>query len=298
MRQIMHQITAQEEGRTVRSIALKVMKISASSFSSLKFRNAVLKNGVPVHADARLRAGDELALLFAGEAEKDAFRPSSKAPILWEDADYYIVEKPAPLPTLSSARQVGETLESRLAKAARERDGFVFRPVNRLDKGTSGLIVAAKNAHAQQLLQRRLHTDLFIREYRAVCIGKMPQREGRIDLPIGKAGEGVKRRVCPEGKPAVTDYWVEKETEGMSLVRLRLHTGRTHQIRVHLSYLGCPVAGDYLYGAAHPLLPGRFALHACFVRFLHPITGESVEAVSPLPPLLEALLSGIEKGNP
>lgn len=296
MRKITYRVTEAEAGRTVRSLALRQMHISRGAFSSLKFQNGVLKNGLPVHADERLQPGDELALLFLGEEENAL--PAGKARIVWEDQDYFIVEKPAPLPTLSSVHQTGETLESWLQEAAGGKDAFVFRPVNRLDKGTSGLMAAAKNAHAQQLLQRALHSDLFIREYLAVCEGSLPQREGVIDKPIGKMGEGSRRCVCPDGKEAVTHYRVEKETEGRSLVRLRLETGRTHQIRVHLSFLGCPVTGDYLYGRSEPLLPGHFALHACRIRFLHPITGEWIEAASALPKEMEALLSGTGRVNP
>lgn len=283
MRKISHLVTEAEAGRTVRSIALKEMHLSRGAFSSLKFQNAVLCGDVPVHADTRLQAGQILTVVFPEDAGETREAVPGSIPIVWKDEDYIIVDKPAPLPTLSSRRQTGDTLESLLLAQMGCPADHVFRPVNRLDKGTSGLLVIAKNAHAQQLLQRQLHTDDFIREYQAVCMGVPPLPEGRIDLPIGKMGEGSKRCVCPDGKPAATRYRVETEENGVSLLRLRLETGRTHQIRVHTSHLGFPVAGDYLYGAACPALPGRFALHACFVSFLHPVTGERIIASSPIP---------------
>ena len=284
MRVLTHTVTAAEEGRTVKSIALRALRVSRSQFSSLKFSGGVTVDGQPARADFRLRAGQTLALTLR-DGESGGLTPAS-APvgIVWEDEDYWVLDKPAPLPTLHSARQSGPTLENALYAALGCPGDFVFRPVNRLDRGTSGLLAAAKNAHAQQLLQKQLHTDAFVREYLAVCRGRMPEREGLIDLPIGETPGSVRRRVCPEGRRAATEYRVEGEKEGLCLLRLRLQTGRTHQIRVHLAAVGCPILGDYLYGEADPRLPGRFALHSAYLRFLHPLTGETVEARSPLPP--------------
>ena len=162
--------------------------------------------------------------------------------------------------------------------------------MNRLDKGTSGLMLVAKDAHAQYLLQQMLHTDAFIREYLAVVDGCLPQEEGVITAPIAKAdGATVRREERPDGKEARTFYRVIQKGE-RSLVRLRLDTGRTHQIRVHMAHMGCPVTGDFLYGTETPLLPGRFALHSAMIRITHPVTGDSMEWHSPLPLTLQNLL--------
>ena len=180
------------------------------------------------------------------------------------------------------------TLENRLAYCF---PGMVFRPLNRLDRGTSGLMAAAKHAHAAQALQRQLHTDAFVREYLAVVEGRM-DGAGVIDAPIAKeAAATVRRAVDHEnGRPAVTHYRVEAAGDGCSLVRLRLETGRTHQIRVHLMYMGHPIVGDFLYGHEDERLPGRFALHSTYIRLIHPVTGEIVERISPLPEALRRLL--------
>ena len=289
MRVLTHTVTETEDGRTVKSLAIREMRLSRSLFGSLKFSGGVTVDGEQARADMRLRPGQVLAFaLRDGGAALTPYALPLRIP--YEDADFFIIDKPAPLPTLCSAHQAGPTLENALYAHLNCPADFVFRPVNRLDKGTSGLMAAAKNAHAQQLLQRRLHTGAFIREYLAVCRGKLPEGAGEIDLPIGR-GSGVKREICPDGQKALTRYRVEKEGEGLSLVRLWLETGRTHQIRVHLAALHCPLVGDYLYGEADDRLPGRFALHSAYLRFIHPLTGEEVALRSQLPPELAALMT-------
>ena len=281
-------VSGEEAGRTVKSVALRDMRLSRSLFSSLKFSGGLTLDGQPVRADARLQAGQVLRAAWQDGAALELTPYAVSFEIPYADDHYLIVDKPAPLPTLCSARQEGPTLENALYARLGCPAGFVFRPVNRLDKGTSGLLAVARDAHAQQLLQRQLHTDAFVREYLAVCRGHLPQGEGTVDLPIAK-GMGVRREVRPDGVRAVTHYRVEGETEACSLLRLRLETGRTHQIRVHLAALGCPIVGDYVYGEADPRLPGRFALHACGMRFLHPFTGKEIQMESPLPMELKAL---------
>ena len=289
MRELSHMVTAAESGRTVKSLALKALRLSQGQFSSLKFQGGIWVDGAPARATERLREGQVLSarLQDAGQKIAPAAIPIS---IPWQDGDYLIVEKPAPLPTLPSCHQAGPTLENALYAALECPGNFVFRPVNRLDKGTSGLMAVALNAHAQQLLQRQLHSPGFIREYLAVCEGHPPQESGVIDAPIGLAGEGVRREVRMDGKTAVTHYRLVVQTAERSVLRLRLETGRTHQIRVHLRHLGCPIVGDYLYGRECPALPGRFALHACFLAFDHPLTGQRVALESPLPEALAALM--------
>jgi 23S rRNA pseudouridine1911/1915/1917 synthase len=153
-------------------------------------------------------------------------------------------------------------------------------------------MVVAKEAHAQHLLQQLLHTDRFQRTYLAVAQGTLPEPEGCIDLPIAKEdAASIRRMVHPQGKEARTFYRVEGRENGRSLVRLRLDTGRTHQIRVHLSHLGCPICGDFLYGTELDALPGRFALHSTQLRLWHPLKNCWLEAESPLPDVLGSLLS-------
>lgn len=283
MPQVCYTVTAGDAGRTVKSLALREMGLSRGLFSSLKFRGGITLDGVPVHADKRPAPGQTLCARW--EEDGGAFLPPPAAAdfsIVYQDEWYFVLDKPAPLPTLSSPRQGGASLEGALYARLGCPENYLFRPVNRLDKGTSGLMAAARDGNAQQRLQKLLHTDDFVREYFAICRGRPPQNAGIIDLPIAR-GEGVKRMIRPDGQRAVTHYRIEEESNGLCLLRLRLETGRTHQIRLHLAALGCPVLGDYLYGEKDPRLPGRFALHACRLAFTHPFTGARVTLDSPLP---------------
>ena len=275
-------------GRSVKSVALGQLKVSYGQLKRMKFSDHILVDGIPRHTDYILRAGECLRLCFPVETGPRVGAGSEALHVVWEDPDILIIDKPAPLPSVAS-RQGGETLENRVFSYLDCPEGFIYRPVNRLDKGTSGLMMAAKNAHIQQRMQRMLHTDGFIREYLAVVDGRPGEEKGVIDLPIGH-GPGIKRVIDAAGRPAFTEYEVLKAGERRSLLCLKLHTGRTHQIRVHLAALGCPVAGDFLYGQEDERLPGRFALHSYRLCFCHPLSGEWVEARSPMPANLQEMV--------
>ena len=284
-------IRPEMEGRSIRAIALGEIGMSSGQFKRAKFQGSILLDGQRVTADVRVRAGQQLSLFVPEKALEKPKALDMPVEIVYEDESLWVINKPAPLPSAPSARQDTPTLENALFSHLGCPEGFVYRPVNRLDKGTSGLMIVAKDAHAQYLLQHMLHTPDFVREYLAVVDGCPPHMEGLIDLPIAKAdGATVRREVRPDGKEARTFYRVLQKGE-KSLVRLRLDTGRTHQIRVHMAHMGCPVTGDFLYGTELPeKLPGRFALHSAGIRLIHPVSGQEVALESPLPPALEALL--------
>ena len=280
MRVLSQTVCTSDAGRLVKYFARGGMGVSYHQFAALKQRDGLRVNGEPVHANYVLREGDVVEVWLT-DAVTDVEPDPTPVNVVWEDEDILIIDKPAPLACQCSVKQTGMTLENRLAH---RYPGMVFRPLNRLDKGTSGLMAAAKNAHAAQLLQRQLHTDDFIREYLAVVEGVMTG-EGTIDAPIAKAPAATVRRVVDfeSGVRAVTHYRVERTGDACSLVRLRLETGRTHQLRVHLSWLGHPIVGDFLYGHEDARLPGRFALHSTYLRLTHPITGATIEQTSPPP---------------
>lgn len=292
MEELRHTVQPQEEGWRLGRILRASMQVSASQLKSARWNGRIFLDGVPARADAQARAGQTLLLRLPDEAP--LYHPAPwdiPLTVPYEDESLLVVDKPAPMACQSSFRQPDNTLENALCAREGDPPGYVYRPVNRLDKGTSGLMVVARSAHVQQLLQRQLHTPQLVREYLAVTQGAPTQEEGVIDLPIAKAeGATVRRCVSPAGKPAVTRFRVLRRCGGRALVLLRLETGRTHQIRVHLAALGCPIAGDFLYGQELACLPGRFALHSHRLALRHPLTGECLTLCSPLPPALAALL--------
>lgn len=279
------------DGKLVRQAAMGGMGLSYGLFKRAKFHGSVELDGEAVRADERVRAGQTLSIFIPEKENTLPEKTDLPLVVVYEDEHLMMVDKPAPLPSASSPKKEQPTLENAVFNYLGCPGDFVYRPINRLDKGTSGLMMVAKTAYGQHLMQRLLHTDGFVREYLAVTEGIMKEKSGVIDLPIAKAeGATVKRQVSPEGKPARTHFRVLKEQGGRSIIRLRLETGRTHQIRVHLSAMGCPICGDFLYGTELEALPGRFALHSTLCRLLHPLTGEWVERESPLPETLSRIV--------
>lgn len=284
-------IPPQMDGMKVRHAALQGLHMSSSQYKRAKFQGSITLDDQPAMADAIVHAGQTLCVSVP---EKEAQKPEAvdiPLQIVYEDEYLWVIDKPAPLPSAVSTRSDSPTLQNALFSRLGQPDDFVYRPVNRLDKGTSGLMIVARDAHTQQLLQRMLHTPDFEREYLAVVEGCPAEDEGWIDLPIGKCeGATIRREVRADGKEARTHYRV-MHRGARSLIRLRLDTGRTHQIRVHMSHMGCPITGDFLYGTEETKsLPGRFALHSCFIGLKHPCTQEKITFQSSLPENLERLL--------
>lgn len=289
MRELRCAVPAALDGHRLEAVLTGVLGLSRHRISSLKFSGGILLDGRPAHTGVSVHAGQTVSVVL--EDARSALVPwPLPLRAAYRDDDLLIVDKPAPLPAIHSARRDEKTLENAVYAYLGCPERFCYRPVSRLDKGTSGLMPIALNAHMHDRMQRLLHTPAYAREYLAVVEGAPPMPEGVCDAPIGHAA-GVRRCVSPDGKPAVTHYRLLRQGGGRSLLRLRLETGRTHQIRVHMLSLGCPVAGDYLYGAPLPLLPGRFALHSAYLSFRHPLTGESLMLESPLPRELAALLT-------
>lgn len=293
MRVFTYVVGEMDAGKTVGSILRRNLRLSTGLIKRLKFHQGIYLDGVPVFVNVRVQRGQMVEVRLHDEDKVQEKHQAIDGPVdvRYEDEDILIVSKEAPLPSIESAKQQGDTLEGRMYHYFRHVPDYVYRPVNRLDKGTSGLMVIAKNSFAQQKLQKDLHTDSFVRRYLAVVEGVLPEKEGVVRLPIAlETPWGIKRIIREDGKNAVTYYKVLKVHRGRSLVQLQLETGRTHQIRVHMEALGCPIVGDYVYGKDADEIPGRFALHSCYVRLVHPVTGEWVEADAPLPAELEALL--------
>lgn len=212
--------------------------------------------------------------------------------IVYEDEDIMVLNKPAGMPTHPSMDNYYNSLANGLAWYFQQQGkAFIFRCSNRLDRDTSGLTVVAKHMVSGNILSTMtLHREIH-REYRAIVRGSVKPNEGTIDAPLGrKEGSIIERCVDFEnGEHAVTHYKVLDEANGHSLVGLKLETGRTHQIRIHMKHLGFPLIGDYLYNPDMEYMT-RQALHSYRMCFRHPITGEELEFVAPLPDDMENVL--------
>ena len=260
-----------------------------------KMRESILLNGAWTYMRTSVKDGDILAVHIQ-EPESSPNIPPVKLPldIVYEDEDIIVVNKPAGMPVHPSLNNYENSLANGLMYYYREQGKpFIFRCTNRLDRDTSGLTVIAKHMVSSSILSSMGMRHEITREYLAIVRGALNPSEGTIDAPIGRAGSSlIERKIDFEnGERAVTRYRVAKEQNGHSLVSLILETGRTHQIRVHMKYIGYPLVGDYLYNPDMEYID-RQALHSHRLSFTHPVTGEKMEFTAPLPTDMRKILSG------
>jgi len=291
VRILTHTVTAAEDGQTAKQLLRSLWHISGSLLSRLKFRDAITANGVPVPVNHILRAGD---VLRADVSDLPGEHPhilpvDYPLAILYEDEDLLLLDKPAGI-AIHPAALTEETVTIAGA-VAHYLQSDSFHAVNRLDRGTTGVMAVAKTGFVHARCMTLLHTDAFQRGYRAVCDGVPPHPAGDIDLPIGREGDSLLKR-CPDpaGQAAHTHYEVLDTANGRALLRLTPTTGRTHQLRVHMAAIGCPLTGDWLYGTEDRTLIARPALHSYHLRLTHPVTGAVIDVTAPLPEDMARLL--------
>lgn len=293
MRILTHTVLPEEEGRMVKGILRGSLQLSYTLLKSLKWReNAILLNGQSVHVNAIVHAGDVVSVALSERTPReDLYCENTAAPnIVYEDEDLLVLNKPAgiamhPKADDAAAPSLAVMLTGYLG------EGSVPHFVSRLDKGTSGLLIAAKSGYVHDRLRRALHSSELRREYRAVAVGQVTPPCGVIDAPIGRAdGSIIRRCVREDGLVSRTEYEVLQTTERFTLLRLRPETGRTHQLRVHMAYLGHPLAGDWLYGTEDKNLIARPALHSYELWFTQPITGQELHFTAPIPQDMQRLL--------
>lgn len=293
MRILTHTVLPEEEGRMVKGILRGSLQLSYTLLKSLKWReNAILLNGQSVHVNAIVHAGDVVSVALSERTPReDLYCENTAAPnIVYEDEDLLVLNKPAgvamhPKADDAAAPSLAVMLTGYLG------EGSVPHFVSRLDKGTSGLLIAAKSGYVHDRLRRALHSSELRREYRAVAVGQVTSPRGVIDAPIGRAdGSIIRRCVREDGLVSRTEYEVLQTTERFTLLRLRPETGRTHQLRVHMAYLGHPLAGDWLYGTEDKNLIARPALHSYELWFTQPITGQELHFTAPIPQDMQRLL--------
>ncbi len=276
--------------------------ISRSAAASLIESGAVLLNGKPANKKQKLCAGDEVLVRIPEPVPYEAKAENIPLDIVYEDADLLVVNKPKGMVVHPAAGNYEGTLVNALLYHCGDSlSGIngVLRPgiVHRIDKDTSGLLIVAKNDNAHQKLAAQIKEHSFAREYEAVVFGSLRDDRGVVDAPIGRHPVDRKKMCVTEknSKHAVTHYEVLRRYKGYTHIKCVLETGRTHQIRVHMAYLGHPVAGDPVYGVKNEKVAftGQ-CLHARKIGFVHPVSGQYLEFSSDLPPYFSAFLNKLE----
>ena len=286
-------ITPEEDGATVRHILKAGLHFSSRAISRLtRTPTGILVNGQHARTTDILHAGDMLTVETGDQRQaKTEIVPGNwPLPIVWEDGHLLVVNKPAGM-TAHASNLVPDTPTVAGALAWTRGSNFLFHSVNRLDKGTTGLMVIAKSGYVHDLLRKSLHTKEFYREYRAVCVGCPSPSAGIIDAPIGRDESSlVARMIRPDGAPAISHYETLETAGNHSLLKLIPETGRTHQLRLHMASIGCPLVGDWLYGVEDHSLITRPALHSYALQLTHPVTGEILNLSAPIPDDMVRLL--------
>lgn len=293
-------ISADEVGKRLDQVlAARFPNLSRARLQRLIRSNAITVNDGLVRPAYRLAPGDRITGTFP---EEETVRPENiLLDIIYEDDHLLVVNKPAGMVVHPAAGIVQGTLVNALLAhcppvanvGGPERAGIVHR----LDRETSGLIVVAKDPDTHAALQRQFKRRLVRKTYVALVEGQVQPREGIIEVPIGRdQKDRTRMTVARTGRPAVTQYRVLEIFPQYTLLEVRPHTGRTHQIRVHLAWFGYPVVGDRVYGRRRQtLLEDRHFLHARDLAFTHPVTGEKVAFTAPLPPELVAVLNRLRQ---
>lgn len=287
IRRVSLTVPPERAGQKVDTLLRKELGLSGTVIRRIKWLDdGILLDGERVFTSRRVEPRQVLTVRLSDPERRSGVVPApGPLDIVYEDGDMLVLNKAPGMLVHPGAGHFADTIGNFLLDYY-DRTGVEadFHPVHRLDKGTSGLMVVAKHPHAQEVLKNQLHTSEFRRIYLAVCLGGPAEERGTVDAPIGMAeGSIVARAVRPDGLPARTHYRVLERRGDRALVRLELETGRTHQIRVHMAYLGCPLVGDFLYGTEDKNLIPRPALHSSELTVRQPVTGEVLTFTCPLP---------------
>lgn len=291
-------VTNAEDGMLLREFLRDEKQISKRALADIKFSGGkLIVNDEEVTVRKPLLEGDEVIVQFPPETLSEAIVPM-KLPfsIIYEDKHVLVINKAAHMATIPSREHPSHTLAHAVLCYYQEQGWqATFHAINRLDKDTSGLLLVAKHRHAHELFSRCQKNGLLERRYLAIVHGELEQDSGVIDAPIARKSESIiERTVCKAGQHAITHYKVKERLNGATVVDVQLETGRTHQIRVHFSYLGHPLFGDSLYGGKR-LDIERQALHSHQLRFYHPFLEREMSFSAPLPDDMERLLNRLKK---
>ena len=297
-------LTADREGERADALLSRLVPdLTRSGVQRLLERGAVTRDGKPVRKNDRPAPGDVLEVVLPDPEPIDVLPQNIPLDVVYEDADVIVVNKPVGLVVHPAPGHPDGTLVNALlyhCGASLSGINGELRPgiVHRIDRDTSGLIIAAKNDKAHLALAAQLQDHSLARTYEAVAVGNLKEDSGTVDAPIGRHPVDRKKMAIDRknGREAVTHWSVLARYPGYTHVECRLETGRTHQIRVHLASIGHPLLGDTVYGARKPVpgLAGQ-CLHARRLRFVHPSTGEDVELECPLPDWFQEIVRKIDR---
>ena len=276
--EILYKINENDSNKTIADILRNRLNISTRLLNKLKMNEKILVNNNPVFSNYIVKK-DDLIKVKIDFIETDYIEPEKMdLDILYEDEYFLAVNKPAGIVVHPSANHLTNTLTNGVKYYLNNQKKI--RPINRLDRDTSGIVLFAKNEYMQELMIK----NKIEKEYIAITEGILNKKEDIINLPIARKPESIMERcVSADGQTAITQYKVIQEIDNKySVILLKLHTGRTHQIRVHLSYIGAPILGDTLYGKSSELID-RQALHAYKIEFVHPITNQKISIIASIP---------------
>lgn len=299
MEQFTYQIgLGEDDERLDKWISSALPDLSRSYVQKCIKDNDLLVNGKPQKASYRLRVDDEIVFHIPEAVEPDIAAENIPLDILYEDADVLVVNKPKGMVVHPAPGHYSGTLVNAVmyhCKGKLSGIGGVLRPgiVHRIDRDTTGSLIICKNDHAHNAIAAQLKEHSITRRYRAIVCGVIDSDQGTVDAPIGRDPKERKRMAVNEinGKAAVTHYTVLQRFKEHTYIECRLETGRTHQIRVHMSSIGYPLLGDEVYGSRKsPHRTKGQTLHAMVIGFIHPSTGEYTEVTAPLPEYFEHLL--------
>jgi 23S rRNA pseudouridine1911/1915/1917 synthase len=291
---IEYKVTDDHNNVKVSTILRSQLKFSRGAIRRLKRCAGLTVNGQAVRLNALVQTGDLIRVNFVDDSQP--VEPQEMPlDILFEDEHLLAVNKPSNMLVHPLSYHLLDTLANGVIYHwLQQGHSSKFRAASRLDKDTSGVMLIAKNSYSCHQLAGQMKNGLCRRDYLAVVHDRIPADAGTIDLPIGRPdASSLIFGVTAQGKAAVTHYTVLQRFAGASLVKLRLETGRTHQIRVHLRHIGHPLMGDDLYGGSLELIQ-RQALHSWRLEFTHPVTGELMQLEAPLPADMTALIHGLE----
>lgn len=291
MRILKLEITDALAGRKILSLLRNELCLSSGLTARVKLiENGITLNGKPARTNETVKSGDTLCVVIGHSGEHNA-DCTAMLPILYEDDDILIIDKPAGAAVHGSRYDDNvESIEACVNKYYGNQ--HMFHPVSRLDKGTSGIMTIAKNGYMHERLAALLHSSGYKRIYLGIADGELATQSGTVNLPIGRVdGSAIKRCIRDDGAIAVTHYQVLSSTHGHSLLEFRLETGRTHQIRLHMSAIGHPLTGDWLYGTENRALITRPALHSSRLEFTHPLSNKKITISCGLPQDMAKLIS-------